>query len=96
MKILIALAAGMLATGALAQSTTTTTTDTTNSMAPSMMNHSTMDHHNMKTSMRHSETRMSGDRDEMMMRHHHRMHRMCHNRWHHGHKMRTCMTHHRM
>jgi hypothetical protein len=91
MKILIALAAGMLATGALAQSTMTTTTNT---MAPSMMNHSTMDHHKMTTSMHHSETRMSGDRDHMMMRHHH--HRKCYMQMRHGHSVRVCRTRHNM
>ena len=87
MKILIALAAGMLATGALAQSTMSTTT-TTNSMAPS-----TMDHHEMKTTMRHSDSHMSGDRG-MMMRHRH--YRKCYMQMRHGHRVKVCRMRHNM
>ena len=89
MKILIAIAAGMIATGALAQSTMTTMT-TTNNMAPS-----TMEHRQMKTTIRHSETHMSDDRDHMMMmRHHH--HRKCYMQMRHGRRVQVCRTRYNM
>ncbi|MEO5641656.1 MAG: hypothetical protein ABIQ98_07830 [Sphingomicrobium sp.] len=96
MKILIALAVGMLATGALAQSTTTTTT--TNSMAPSMMNHSTV---NRQTgSVVHNSTsttaRRTGSVTHTEMRGHHRMtnhsRRKCYNQMRNGHKVRVCRS----
>ena len=97
MKILIALAAGMLATGALAQSTMTTRT-TTNSMAPSTMNHSMM---NRQTgSVMHNSTsttaRRTGSVTHTEMRGHHRMtnhsRRKCYTQIRHGKKVKVCRS----
>ena len=86
MRILIGLAAGMLATAAMAQ--TTNSTETMGAMAmPDKAMNTTSTTATQKSSSMHSS--MSGN---------HAMHskRMCHTHMRHGKKVRVCKTHHMM
>ncbi len=92
MKLLIGIAAGLLATGALAQSTTTTTQSTT-TKPPMEMNRTTgsvMHNSNMTSST----MRKTGSVTHTTMRGNHKMHRKCYTQMRHGKKVHVCRTRH--
>ena len=86
MRILIGIAAGMLATAAMAQ--------TNNSMAP--MGNMAMPEKPMATSTTTATHESSSMHSSMSGNHAMHNKRMCHTHMRHGKKVRVCKTHHMM
>ena len=93
MKLLIGIAAGLIATGALAQSTTTTTSQSTTTKPPAEMNRSTgsVVHNSTTTS---STVRKTGSVTHTATRAPHRTNRKCYTQMRNGKKVRVCRTRH--